>query len=79
MGKLELANVSDTQRAQFLSVWKMNAGDPYDASYPPSFLVKNHASLRAFDDYSASYKQYEHEDTHIVDLVVTFQHGGPLK
>jgi hypothetical protein len=32
----------------------------------------------SLDGYSASYKQFEHEDTHVVDLVVTFHQGGPL-
>lgn len=78
MGKIELVNVSDAQRAKFLSVWTMKAGSPYDTSYPPSFLVKNAASLHELDGYSATYKQYEHEDTHIVDLAVTFLKGGQL-
>jgi outer membrane protein insertion porin family len=79
MGKVELANLSDPQRAKFLSVWKMQPGDPYDVSYPSSFLVKNAASLHDLDGYSASYKQYEHEDTHIVDLVVSFKRTGPVQ
>jgi outer membrane protein insertion porin family len=79
MGKLELMNLTEAQRTKFLSVWKMNAGDPYDVSYPATFLVKNRNALREFDGLSAGYKQYEHEDTHIVDLVVTFPRGGPLQ
>lgn len=79
MGKVQLLNITDAQRSKFLAAWKMNAGDAYDASYPSSFLVKNHAALRELDGYSAGYKQYEHEDTHIVDLVVSFQHGGALQ
>jgi outer membrane translocation and assembly module TamA len=39
LGRIELASVTDTQRAQFLQVWKMNAGDPYDESYTNNFLV----------------------------------------
>jgi outer membrane protein assembly factor BamA len=78
LGKLELANASDAQRAKFMTVWKMKTGDAYDAGYVSSFLVKNKEALHEFDGYSASYKQYEHEDTHVVDLVVTLQHGGPL-
>ena len=79
MGKLELANLLEAQRARFLAVWMMKAGNPYDTSYPPSFLVKNAASLHDLDGYSASYKQYEHEDTHIVDLTVTFLKDGRLR
>jgi hypothetical protein len=55
----------------------MVAGSPYDVSYPALFLQKN-KQLHALDGYSASYKQYEHEDSHVVDLVVTFRKGGPL-
>jgi outer membrane protein insertion porin family len=78
LGKLELAQASDEQRAKFMTVWKLKTGDPYDSSYVSSFLVKNRDLLHDFDGYSASYKQYEHEDTHVVDLVVTLQHGGSL-
>ena len=79
LGKVELANVTDTQRAQFAQVWKMSTGDPYDESYTNNFLVRNKATLHAFDGYSAGYKQYEHEDTHVVDLVVTFRKDAALQ
>ena len=56
----------------------MNAGDAFDATYPPGFLKQNAAKLHSMDDYSATYKQSEHEDTHAVDLVVTLRKGGPV-
>jgi outer membrane protein assembly factor BamA len=77
MGKLEVKELSPELTALFLSNWKMVAGSPYDVSYPALFLQKN-KQLHALDGYSASYKQYEHEDSHVVDLVVTFRKGGPL-
>jgi hypothetical protein len=43
---------------------------------PPTFLNKN--TMHALDSWSASYKQYENEETHVVDLVVMFRTGGPL-
>ena len=73
MGTLTLENLTDVQKAQFLKAWKMGAGDVYDASYPPVFLKKNADVLHALDGFDAGYKQYEHEDTHVVDLVVTFR------
>jgi len=79
MGKLDVLNLTDAQRVKFLSVWSMKPGDVYDVGYPSSFLVKNKTALQELAGYSAGYKQYEHEDTHIVDLVVSFQHGGPLQ
>jgi len=78
MGKLEVRDLDEERTALVKKTWKLNAGDPYDASYAPQFLKKNAKELHPLDGYSASYKQYEHEDTHIVDLVVTFRKGGPL-
>jgi len=43
------------------------------------FLVKYKDQLHSLDGWSASYKAYEHEDVPVVDLVVTFQQGGPLR
>lgn len=78
MGKLEIASLSDDKKALVLQNWTLHAGDVYDATYAPVFLNKNAKTLHTLDGWSASYKQYEHEDTHIVDLVITFRSGGPL-
>jgi outer membrane protein assembly factor BamA len=78
MGKLEVKDLDPELTALFLKSWKMVAGDPYDTSYPAQFLKKNAQELHALDGYSASYKQFEHEDSHVVDLVVTFRKGGTL-
>jgi hypothetical protein len=56
----------------------LNQGDAYDATYPPTFLNRNKNNLHQLDAWSAAYKQYENEDTHVVDLVITFRQGGPL-
>jgi outer membrane protein insertion porin family len=79
MGKLEIVNLSDDKKALVLQCWALHPGDIFDATYAPGFLNKNAKTLHAIDGWSASYKQYEHEHTHIVDMVVTFQPGGPLK
>lgn len=73
MGTLTVENLNDAQKAQFLKVWKMAAGDVFDVSYPPLFLKRNADTLHALDGLTAGYKQFEHEDTHVVDLVVTFR------
>jgi outer membrane protein insertion porin family len=78
MGKLEVKDLSPDLQALVLKEWKLNAGAPYDASYVQQFLKKNAKDLHPLDGYSAGYKQYEHEDTHVVDLVVSFRKGGPL-
>jgi outer membrane protein insertion porin family len=78
MGKLTLEGFNDAQKAEFLESWTMNPGDIFDATYPPGFLKKNAAKLHSLDDFSATYKQSEHDDTHAVDLVVTVSKGGPL-
>lgn len=78
MGELSLVNLNEQQKAQVLQYWPLRAGDVYDAVMVPQFLQKYKNQLRLLDGWSAAYKQYEHEDTRIVDLVVTFRQGGPL-
>jgi len=78
MGKLEVKDLDEERTALFLKNWKLANGEPYDTSYVALFLKKNAKDLHPLDGYSASYKQFEHEDTHVVDLVVTFRKGGPL-
>jgi hypothetical protein len=78
MGELSLVSLNDQQKAQVLRYWPLRPGDVYDAVLVPQFLTKYKNQLHALDGWSASYKAYEHEDSHIVDLVVTFRPGGPL-
>jgi len=78
MGTLQVKNLDPERTALFLKVWTMQAGAPYDASYVGQVLKKNAKDVHALDGYSASYKQYEHEDTRIVDLVISFVKGGTL-
>jgi outer membrane protein assembly factor BamA len=78
MGELSLINLSIQQRAEVLKYWPLQEGDVYDATVANSFLLKNKANLHSLDGWSASWKAYEHEDTDVVDLVVTFQQGGTL-
>ena len=78
MGTLQVKNLDVEKTALFLKVWTMQAGAPYDASYVSQILKRNAKDVHALDGYSASYKQYEHEDTHVVDLVISFVKGGTL-
>lgn len=78
MGKLTLVNLAPDQQALVRKYWTLHAGDAYDETYAPTFLNHNKNSLHALDGWSASYKQYANEDTHIVDLVITFLPGGPV-
>lgn len=78
MGRLDVLNLDDQRKTLFLKTWKLNEGDPFDASYTTNFLKEHASALHPLDGYSATYKQIEHLDNHIVDLVVTFRKGGPL-
>lgn len=78
MGKLTVLNLDPDRQALVMKYWTLNQGDAYDATYAPTFLNRNRSNLHALDAWSMTYKQYESEDTHVVDLVVTFQQGGPL-
>jgi outer membrane protein insertion porin family len=78
MGKLALVNLNEKQTAEVRQCWPLHEGDAYDAVVVPQFLNKYKNQLHSLDGWSASYKAYEHEDTLVVDLVVTFQPGGLL-
>jgi outer membrane protein assembly factor BamA len=78
MGKLSLVNLNEQQTAEVRQCWPLHEGDVYDAVVVPQFLNRYKNQLHSLDGWSASYKAYEHEDTQAVDLVVTFQSGGPL-
>jgi outer membrane protein assembly factor BamA len=78
MGKLTIVNLDDERRDLLLKYWTMHEGNVYDSTYPPGFLIRNTRDLCALDGWSATYKQYENDDTHIVNLTVTFRQGGPL-
>ena len=79
MGELSLVNLSDAQKADVLKYWPLREGDVYDATLAVSFLLKNKNNLHSLDGWSGSWKAYEHEDTQVVDLVVTFRQGGTLQ
>jgi outer membrane protein insertion porin family len=79
MGELSLVNLNDQQKADVLRLWPMREGDVYDATVATSFLVKNKNNLHSLDGWSGNWKAFEHEDTHIVDLVVTFRLDGTLR
>jgi outer membrane protein assembly factor BamA len=78
MGKLTIVNLDDDKKALVLKYWTMHDGDVYDATYPPGFLTRNKADLQALNGWSAIYKQYENDETHVVDVTITFRPGGPL-
>jgi outer membrane protein insertion porin family len=79
MGKLTLTNLNEQQIAEVQQCWPLHEGDAYDAVMVPQFLNRYKNQLHSLDGWSASYKAYEHEDTHVVDLAVTFQQAGPLR
>lgn len=79
MGDLTLKNLSDQQQSEVMRFWPMHKGDVYDATVSTGFLLKNKSNLPSLHGWSGSWKAYEHEDTHVVDLVVTFREGGELE
>jgi outer membrane translocation and assembly module TamA len=76
---VEFKNLSDAQLQKVKEVWKLRAGDVYDPTYPPNFLVSNRNSLRFLDGWSAIWTQKIYDDEKAVDVVMTFRPGGPLK
>lgn len=78
MGKLTIVNLDDEKKNLVLKNWTMHEGDAYDATYAPGFLTRNKSNLHGLEGWSATYKQYENADTHVVDLAITFRQGGPV-
>ena len=76
---VEFKNLSDAQLQKVKEVWKLKAGDIYDPTYPPNFLVSNRNSLRILDGWSAIWTQKIYDDEKVVDVVMTFRSGGALK
>ncbi|HSY03251.1 MAG TPA: POTRA domain-containing protein, partial [Acidobacteriaceae bacterium] len=79
MGELSLVGLNEQQRAEVLKYWPLQEGDVYDATVSTDFLLKNKAVLKTLAGWSGGWKAYAHEDTHVVDLVVTFVQGGVLQ
>lgn len=79
MGDLTLNNLNEQQHAEVMRLWPLHKGDVYDATVALNFLLKNKNNLPSLQGWSGAWKAYEHEDTHIVDLVVTFRRGGVLE
>ena len=74
---VKAVGLSDKQKKDFDSAWRMHPGDIYDVTYVTTFLNKNTA-LQSLNEYSATYKASSDHDTHLVDLVLTFVKGGTL-
>lgn len=70
-------NLSPVQRKDFDNTWKLKPGDIYDAEYVSKFLTQNTAVM-SLTGYSATYKALVDPDSHVVDLTLTFVHGGTL-
>ena len=79
MGELKLFNVNDEQKAEVLRYWPLHTGDVYDATVALNFLLKNKNNLPSLRGWSGTWKAFEHEDTHVVNLEVTFRQGGVLE
>jgi outer membrane protein insertion porin family len=79
MGELKLINLNDAQKAEVLRYWPLHQGDVYDATVALNFLLRNKNNLPSLRGWSGTWKAYEHEDTHVVNLEVTFRQGGVLE
>jgi outer membrane protein assembly factor BamA len=74
-----LTGVTDNQRQEFLSAWKMQSGMVYDASYVHTFLKQNSAALRSLNGYSLVYKQIIDDTLRKVDLTVEIRKDASLQ
>ena len=79
MGKVGVENLNEERKAAFANAWEMHPGDVYNANYTPTFLAGIVKSVQSLEGWTATYKEYEHPDTHIVDVLVTFDPGKAVK
>jgi outer membrane protein assembly factor BamA len=70
-------NLPAAQQREFDANWKLKAGDIFNPDYIVRFLIDN-TKLTSFDGYSASFKATRDPDTRLVDVEVTFVHGGVI-
>ncbi len=74
MGKLSILNLTDQQKAEILPYWPLHEGDVYNPELIARFL-DNYRKSRApqtIYNLQVSLKATEDEETHSVDLVLTF-------
>jgi len=76
LSKLDLQGLDDAQKAKLSTIWKLNPGDVYDATYAPNFLKKNQAKLGFLNGYSLAWTQKIYDDTKNVELFVFFRRPG---
>jgi len=76
---MTLSGVTEEQRQEFMSVWKMKPGMPYNGRYVLTFLHDNSGALRSLDGYSLQWKQLVNDNNRTVDLELTLKKGGPLQ
>ncbi len=79
MGKVGVENLNEERKAAFANAWEMHAGDVYNANYAPAFLDRIVKSVPSLEGWTATYKEYEHQDTHVIDLLITFDPGKAVK
>jgi len=76
MGKLRIVNLTDQQEAEILPYWPLHEGDVYNPEPIARFLDDYRKSraplLQTIHNLQVSLKASEDEETHSVDLVLTF-------
>ncbi|MDT8071073.1 MAG: POTRA domain-containing protein [Terriglobia bacterium] len=76
--KLDIEGLDEKRRAKLEPIWMLKVGDPYDASYAPSFLRKNASKLGFLNGYSLAWKQKVNDDTKSVELDIFFRPPGSV-
>ena len=69
---VKTVGLSPKQQREFDSAWLLQPGKPYNPGYVSGFL-KNNTALRSLDNFAASFKSTADPQTHLVDVVMTFQ------
>ncbi|MGD0367973.1 MAG: POTRA domain-containing protein [Acidobacteriaceae bacterium] len=76
MGKLTVVNLNERQKAEVMPYWQLREGEAFNADLIPKFMADYHKSraeqLQSIRGWSFDAKWSGNQDTHGVDVVLTF-------
>jgi len=72
MGDLEIRGLDSRTTAQVTNAWKLRGGDPYDSSYPTTFLEACSKELSQMGQWNTTFHETHNQKDRTVDVSVRF-------
>jgi len=72
MGDLEIRGLDSHLTDRLQNDWKLRGGDPYDSSYPKTFLDQEDKEISLLADWKASVRESLNSEDKTVDVTVRF-------